>query len=75
MPSLTLELRGFHLANRDLFSKSDPYFVISKQTSFGGWIPIRISETVKVNIIFSDDNRSRKLSKSFRMTSIQSGDD
>lgn len=47
MPSLTLELRGFHLANRDLFSKSDPYFVISKQTSFGGWIPIRTSETVK----------------------------
>ena len=75
MPSLTLELRGFHLANRDLFSKSDPYFVISKQTSFGGWIPIRTSETVKVNIIFSDDNRSRNLSKSFRMTSIQSGDD
>ena len=48
MPSLTLELRGFKLANRDLFSKSDPYFVISRQSLAGGWNPLRTSETIKV---------------------------
>ena len=48
MYGLTLELKGFKLANRDLFSKSDPYFVISKQSLAGGWNPLRTSETIKV---------------------------
>ena len=52
MHSLTLELRGFKLANRDLFSKSDPYFVISKQSLAGGWNPLRTSETIKVRLLY-----------------------
>ena len=54
MPSLTLELRGFKLANRDLFSKSDPYFVISRQSLAGGWNPLRTSETIKVSVVLKD---------------------
>lgn len=50
MHSLTLELKGFKLANRDLFSKSDPYFVISKQSLAGGWNPLRTSETIRNNL-------------------------
>lgn len=44
--SLSLALRGHKLDNKDFFSKSDPYIVISKPVN-GGWIPIRKSETIK----------------------------
>ena len=46
--TVTLGIRGFKLANKDIFSKSDPYIVISKPVSSGGYTPIRTSETIKV---------------------------
>jgi len=45
--TVTLGIRGFKLANKDVFSKSDPYIVISKPVSSGGYTPIRTSETIK----------------------------
>ena len=48
--TLSLALRGHKLDNKDFFSKSDPYIVISKPVN-GGWIPIRTSETIKVRNI------------------------
>merc|ERR1711997_745676 len=44
--TLSLALRGHKLDNKDFFSKSDPYIVISKPVN-GGWTPIRTSETIK----------------------------
>jgi len=44
--TLSLALRGHKLDNKDFFSKSDPYIVISKPVN-AGWIPIRTSETIK----------------------------
>ena len=49
---LTLGLDGKNLTDTDIFSKSDPYVAISRRRKVedgGGWIPIRISETIKVN--------------------------
>ena len=50
--SLALGLNGRKLTDKDIFSKSDPYVAISRRRKVedgGGWIPIRISETIKVN--------------------------
>ena len=47
MKKLTLGVSGYKLANKDLFSKSDPYLVISRPVS-GGWTAIRTTETIKV---------------------------
>merc|ERR1712061_351125 len=44
--TLSLALRGHKLDNKDFFSKSDPYIVISKPVN-GGWTPIRTSESIK----------------------------
>ena len=48
--TLSIALRGHKLENKDFFSKSDPFIVISKPVN-GGWIPIRTSETIKVRDI------------------------
>ena len=53
--TLSLALRGHKLDNKDFFSKSDPYIVISKPVN-GGWNPIRTSESIKVRNI----NQNRK---------------
>merc|ERR1712152_55811 len=45
--TVILGIRGYKLANKDIFSKSDPYIVISKQVNSGGYTPIRTSETIK----------------------------
>ena len=45
--TLTLGIRGYKLANKDIFSKSDPYIVISKPVNNGGYTAIRTSETIK----------------------------
>merc|ERR1712223_239596 len=34
---VTLGVRGYSLANKDLFSKSDPYLVVSRPVTRGGW--------------------------------------
>ena len=49
--TLALGLDGIKLTDTDVFSKSDPYVVISRRRRVedGGWTPIRISETIKVN--------------------------
>ena len=49
--TVILGIRGYKLANKDIFSKSDPYIVISKQVNSGGYTPIRTSETIKVKFI------------------------
>ena len=50
--SVALGLNGAKLKNKDLFSKSDPYVVISRSTSGGqGWVPIRTSETKQVKAV------------------------
>ena len=46
--SLALGLNGRKLTDKDIFSKSDPYVVISRPLPSGGWTPIRTSETKKV---------------------------
>lgn len=48
---LVLGLSGRQLKDLDLFSKSDPYVVISRQSQPGGpWTPIRTSETIQNNL-------------------------
>ena len=50
--SVALGLNGVKLKNKDLFSKSDPYVVISQSTLGGrGWVPIRTSETKQVKAV------------------------
>ena len=44
---VTLGVRGYSLANKDLFSKSDPYLVVSRPVTRGGWTALRTTETVK----------------------------
>ena len=46
--SLAIGLSGRKLADKDIFSKSDPYLVIYRRIPSGGWTPIRTSETKKV---------------------------
>ena len=55
--TLSLALRGHKLANKDFFSKSDPYIVISKPVN-GGWNPIRRSESIKVRNITQKNKTS-----------------
>ena len=45
---LALGFSGRMLIDKDLYSKSDPYLVIYRQSDAGEWIPIRTSETIKV---------------------------
>ena len=53
--SVALGLNGVRLKNKDLFSKSDPYVVISRSTLGGrGWVPIRTSETKQVKAVVSN---------------------
>ena len=61
--TLALGLDGIKLTDTDIFSKSDPYVVISRRRRVedGGWTPIRISETIKVN---RTDNKTKTLLKS-----------
>ena len=47
MKTIVLRLRAEKLANKDFFSKSDPYLVISRPVNSGGWSPVRTSETVR----------------------------
>ena len=47
METLTIGVSGNKLANKDFFSKSDPYLVISRPVP-GGWNPLRSSKTIKV---------------------------
>jgi len=49
METLTIGVSGNKLANKDFFSKSDPYLVISRPVP-GGWNPLRSSETIKDNL-------------------------
>ena len=60
--TLALGLDGIKLTDTDVFSKSDPYVVISRRRRVedGGWTPIRISETIKVN---RTDNKTKTLLK------------
>merc|ERR1712223_96929 len=44
---VTLGVRGYSLANKDLFSKSDPYLVVSRPVTRVGWTALRTTETVK----------------------------
>ena len=46
--TLAIGLNGIKLANKDIFSKSDPYVVISRRIPNGGWTSLRTSETKKV---------------------------
>jgi len=49
--SLVLGLSGRGLRDLDLFSKSDPYVVLSRQASPGGaWVAVRTSETINNNL-------------------------
>jgi len=48
--SLAIGLSGRKLADKDIFSKSDPYLVIYRRIPSGGWTPIRTSETKKNNL-------------------------
>ena len=49
--SVVIGLSGRNLKDLDLFSKSDPYVVISRQTQPGGaLVPLRKSETIKNNL-------------------------
>ena len=68
--SLTLSLRAHKLDNKDFFSKSDPYLVISKPVN-DGWTPIRTSETIKVRSYYS---KLKLKSFHIRMISILPGD-
>jgi len=49
METLTIGVTGYKLANKDFFSKSDPFLVLSRPVP-GGWTPLRSSETVKDNL-------------------------
>jgi len=49
--SLVLGLSGRGLKDLDLFSKSDPYVVLSRQAAPGGtWVAVRTSETINNNL-------------------------
>ena len=48
---LALGLDGKNLTDTDIFSKSDPYVVISRRRKEDGrWLPIKKSETIKNNL-------------------------
>ena len=46
--TVALGLSGRKLTDKDIFSKSDPYVVISRPIPRGGYTPIRTSETKMV---------------------------
>merc|ERR1711936_338728 len=49
--SVVVGLSGRNLKDLDLFSKSDPYVIISRQTQPGGaFVPLRKSETINNNL-------------------------
>lgn len=44
---LTLQLKGQKLDKKDLFGKSDPFFILSKQNQSGQFTPVYESEIIK----------------------------